>query len=71
MASEWREAFLTELYEIRSGLSKPAKDFGTGYPFLAFKDVFNNFFVPESLSQLVSLVKRTAKTALCREAKSF
>jgi len=53
MGSEWPEVSLAELYDIRSGLSKPAKDFGSGYPFLAFKEVFNNYFVPEELSELV------------------
>ena len=53
MESEWTELTLTDLYEIRSGLSKPAKYFGSGYPFLAFKDVMSNYFVPDTLSQLV------------------
>jgi len=53
MGSEWREVALTDLYDISSGLSKPAKDFGSGFPFLAFKDVFYNTFVPTELSQLV------------------
>ncbi len=53
MESEWTELTLTDLYEIRSGLSKPAKYFGSGYPFLAFKDVMNNYFAPDTLSQLV------------------
>lgn len=71
MVSEWREAFLTELYEIRSGLSKPAKDFGTGYPFLAFKDVFNNFFVPESLSQLVQSSEKERENCSVRKGDVF
>lgn len=54
MRSEWTEAKLTDLYDISSGLSKPAEEFGSGYPFLAFKDVFNNFFVPDELDQLVN-----------------
>ncbi len=53
MGSEWQQAKLRELYEISSGLSKAAKYFGSGYPFLAFKDVFKNFFIPNQLSQLV------------------
>lgn len=54
MASEgWQEAVLTDFYDIRSGLSKPAKDFGSGYPFLSFKDVFYNYFIPDKLEQLV------------------
>ena len=71
MGSEWREAFLTELYEIRSGLSKPAKDFGTGYPFLAFKDVFYNFFVPESLSQLVQSSEKERESCSVRRGDIF
>ena len=44
---------MTDIYEIRSGLSKPAAAFGSGYPFLTFKEVFNNFFLPDNLTQLV------------------
>ncbi|MDF3128242.1 restriction endonuclease subunit S [Kiritimatiellaeota bacterium B1221] len=51
--SEWKEYTLTDLYSVRSGLSKPAKDFGEGYPFLSFKDVFYNTFLPSELTQLV------------------
>lgn len=53
VGGEWKEIFLLDLYEIRSGLSKPAKDFGVGFPFLSFKDVFYNYFVPPKLTQLV------------------
>ena len=53
MGGEWQSARLLDLYDVSSGLSKPAKDFGSGFPFLAFKDVFNNAFVPSNLSQLV------------------
>jgi len=53
MSSEWKTTKLLDHYNIRSGLSKPAKDFGSGYPFLTFKDVFYNFFVPDTLGDLV------------------
>jgi len=53
MGDEWQEAQLTDLYDISSGLSKPAQDFGAGSPFLSFKDVFNNIFVPDELTHLV------------------
>lgn len=53
MESKWKTSFLTDHYIISSGLSKPAKDFGTGYPFLSFKDIFYNYFLPDSLTQLV------------------
>ena len=58
MGGEWQEARLTDLYDISSGISKPAKEFGSGDPFLSFKDVFYNFFVPDELSQLVQSSKK-------------
>ncbi|PTO82880.1 restriction endonuclease subunit S [Vibrio splendidus] len=58
MGSEWKKAKLTEHYEIRSGLSKPAKDFGSGYPFLTFKNVFYNYFVPSELTELVQSTEK-------------
>lgn len=53
MSADWPEVCLTDIYEVRSGLSKPAAAFGSGYPFLTFKEVFNNFFLPDNLTQLV------------------
>ncbi|ORL65267.1 restriction endonuclease subunit S [Pseudomonas putida] len=58
MNSEWRTASLLDHYEVRSGLSKPAKDFGSGYPFLTFKDVFYNYFTPEHLGDFVQATER-------------
>ena len=54
MANDWKSYFLTDLYEIRSGLSKPRSEFGHGYGFLTFKDVLDNYFVPETLGSLVN-----------------
>lgn len=53
MKIEWQTAYLTDLYDISSGLSKSAKFFGSGSPFVAFKDVMYNYFLPSELSQLV------------------
>lgn len=51
---EWREVSLGEIYEFSSGLSKPRSEFGSGYPFLSFKDVFYNSAVPSDLTELVN-----------------
>jgi len=53
MGSNWKTTKLLDHYDIRSGLSKPANDFGSGYPFLTFKDVFYNYFTPDELGDLV------------------
>jgi len=51
--SEWKEVYLNQAFDICSGLSKPAQDFGSGFPFLSFKTIFDNFFVPKNLLELV------------------
>lgn len=71
MGSEWQEAQITDLYDISSGLSKPAKDFGSGHPFLAFKDVFNNFFIPDELTQLVQSNEQEQKNGSIRRGDVF
>ena len=42
--SEWKEYTLGELYNVSSGLSKAADQFGFGHTFISFKDVFWNYF---------------------------
>ena len=56
--SEWQKVKLGELYEVHNGLSKGRQFFGTGFPFLTFSNVFNNWFLPD---QLESLVQTTDK----------
>lgn len=53
MGSEPRRYSLDEVFDFRSGLSKSRTAFGKGYPFLTFKDVFYNIFVPGELGDLV------------------
>jgi len=53
MNSEWPKITLTDIYEIRSGLSKPKSEFGSGYDFVSFKDVLDNYFLPKYLNSLV------------------
>ena len=50
---EWKEYKLGELYKVHNGLSKGGRFFGSGFPFLSFKIVFNNYFLPQSLLDLV------------------
>ena len=50
---EWKEYKLGEVYDVHNGLSKGRMFFGSGYPFLSFKTVFNNYFLPPALPDLV------------------
>ena len=69
--SEWKEVYLNDVYEISSGLSKPAEDFGTGFPFLTFKEVFNNFFIPDKLSELVESNEKERFTCSIKRGDVF
>lgn len=54
MSSDWKEFVLSDLFEFASGLSKNSKEFGFGSPFLSFKTVFNNYFIPDKLNELAN-----------------
>lgn len=51
--NEWKKVKLGELYTVHNGLSKSKDFFGSGYPFLTFSNVFNNWFLPDKLEALV------------------
>lgn len=53
LPEDWKEVKLGDKFEYRSGMSKSRDYFGRGYPFLTFKDIFNNYFIPSVLEELV------------------
>ena len=56
--SKWQQVKLGELYDVHNGLSKSRDAFGSGYPFLSFSEVFNNYFLPQELKQLVESTQK-------------
>lgn len=54
----WEYIRLSELYEVHNGLSKGGKFFGNGFPFLSFSTVFNNWFLPTVLPDLVQSTEK-------------
>lgn len=58
MMEGWKQVKLADYYKISSGLSKSADQFGSGYPFVSFKDVFWNYFLPEDLTELVNTTEK-------------
>jgi type I restriction enzyme S subunit len=54
----WKSIKLGELYSVHNGLSKGGKFFGSGYPFLTFSTVFNNYFIPDELNDLVQSTEK-------------
>ena len=61
--SEWKKVKLDELYEVHNGLSKGRQFFGTGFPFLTFSSVFNNWFLPKQLESLVQTTDKEGSPA--------
>ena len=55
---KWEKVKLGELYEVHNGLSKAGKFFGEGYPFLTFSTVFNNYFIPKQITDLVQSTEK-------------
>jgi len=55
---KWESVKLGDLYEVHNGLSKGGKYFGSGYPFLTFSTVFNNYFLPEELTDFVQSTEK-------------
>ena len=51
--SEWKRYTLSDLYEMSSGISSTKEQAGHGSPFLSFSVVFNNYFLPDSLIDLM------------------
>ena len=44
---------LSDLYEMSSGISSSKAQAGHGFPFISFSTVFNNYFLPEELPDLM------------------
>jgi type I restriction enzyme S subunit len=71
MASEWQTVSLAEVYDFSSGLSKPRSDFGSGHPFLSFKDVFYNSAVPKQLTELVQSTEQERASCSVKRGDVF
>ena len=69
--SEWRKMKLGELYEVHNGLSKGRQFFGSGYPFLTFSNVFNNWFLPDRLDSLVQSSEKERNSCSIKRGDVF
>ena len=69
--SKWKKVKLGELYEVHNGLSKGRQFFGSGYPFLTFSNVFNNWFLPEELESLVQSSEKERQTCSIKKGDVF
>lgn len=63
--------YLSDLYDISSGLSKKREEFGFGYPFLTFKEVFHNTFLPSELTELANTTENERIKCSIRKGDVF
>ena len=68
---KWEKVKLGELYEVHNGLSKAGKFFGEGYPFLTFSTVFNNYFIPKQITDLVESTEKEQESYSIRRGDVF
>lgn len=69
--SKWKKVKLGELYTVHNGLSKGRQYFGSGYPFLSFSTVFNNWFLPPELDSLVQSTDKERETCSIKRGDVF
>ncbi|MGX7376285.1 restriction endonuclease subunit S [Carnobacterium maltaromaticum] len=60
-----------DIFDVSSGLSKKRSEFGMGSPFVSFKDVFGNPFLPDILSQLAKTDKKEQQRHSVEEGDLF
>ena len=68
---EWKEYKLGEIYEVHNGLSKGRQFFGSGYPFLSFSVIFNNWFIPSELTSLVQSTETEQESYSIKQGDIF
>jgi type I restriction enzyme S subunit len=69
--TQFKKYKLGDLYSVSSGLSKPREEFGFGHPFLTFKDVFYNFFLPDKLTELANTTEKEIKSCSVKKGDIF
>jgi len=60
-----------DLYEMASGISSKPEQAGHGSPFLSFSTVFNNYFLPEVLTDLMDTSKDEQEKYSIKEGDIF
>ena len=60
--SKLKKYRFTDFYEMSSGISSTKEQAGHGSPFLSFSTVFNNYFVPDTLSDLMNTSEKEQET---------
>lgn len=69
--SKLKKHKFSDLYEISSGISSKPEQAGHGAPFLSFSSVFNNYFLPEDLPDLMDISEKEQEKYSIKEGDIF
>lgn len=70
-SNKWKQYKLGDLYDLFTGLSKPREEFGFGTPFITFRDVFNNYFLPENIESLANTTQKERESCSVKKGDIF
>ena len=62
---------LDTLYEISSGISTKPEQYGFGTSFLSFGTIFNNYFIPDELKELMNTTEKEQKLYSIKKGDVF
>lgn len=62
---------LDTLYEISSGISTKPEQYGNGTPFLSFSTIFNNYFIPDELKELMNTTEKEQELYSIKKGRYF
>lgn len=66
-----KEYLFSELYEMSSGISSKPEQAGYGHPFISFRTVFNNHYLPEEISDLMDTSEKERNIYSVKEGDIF
>jgi len=61
----------SDLYEMSSGISSTPEQAGHGFNFVSFKTVFNNYFLPENIPDLMDTSEEERKKYSVKKGDIF
>ena len=69
--SKLKKYKLDKLYKISSGISTKPEQYGKGSPFVSFSTIFNNYFLPDELPELMETSEQEQKTYSVKKGDVF
>jgi len=69
--SKLKKYKFSDLYEMSSGISTKPEQAGKGYPFISFSTIFNNYFIPTELPDLMDSSDADRKKYSVKEGDIF